>query len=84
MAWRLRSSVLGHLLRVAPHRVAAFPLGELTSRLGSDTVAVADTVASCTETVIPDTAVLAGMITVTAVLDWRLTLIVLASSPCTR
>ena len=81
MAWRLRSSVLGHLLRVAPHRVAAFPLGELTSRLGSDTVAVADTVAGCTETVIPDTAVLAGMIAVTAVLDWRLTLIVLCVIP---
>jgi ABC-type multidrug transport system fused ATPase/permease subunit len=81
MAWRLRSSVLGHLLRVAPHRVAAFPLGELTSRLGSDTVAVADTVAGCTETVIPDTAVLTGMIAVTAVLDWRLTLIVLCVIP---
>ena len=81
MAWRLRSTVLSHLLRVAPSRVAAFPLGELTSRLGADTVDVADTVAGCTETVIPDVAVLAGMIAVTAVLDWRLTLIVLGVIP---
>ena len=81
MAWGLRSGVLGHLLRVAPRQAAAFPLGELTSRLGTDTVAVADTVALCTETVIPDTAVLAGMIAVTAALDWRLTLIVLGVVP---
>ena len=33
---RLRSRVLGHVLRAAPHRVAAYPLGELTSRIGTD------------------------------------------------
>jgi ATP-binding cassette, subfamily B, bacterial len=81
MAWRLRSSVLSHLLHAVPHRVAAFPLGELTSRLGADTVEVADTVAGFTETVIPDLTVLAGMIAVTAVLDWRLSLIVLGVIP---
>jgi ATP-binding cassette subfamily B protein len=81
MTWRLRSGVLHHLLHAAPSRVAAFPLGELTSRLGTDTAEVADTVTGCTETVIPDLAVLAGMIAVTAVLDWRLTLIVLGVIP---
>ena len=75
MAWRLRTGVLSHLLRAAPHGAAGYPLGELTSRLGTDTVAVADTVAGITDTVIPDLTVLAGMITITAVLDWRLTLV---------
>jgi ABC-type multidrug transport system fused ATPase/permease subunit len=81
MAWRLRTTVLGHLLHAAPRRVAAFALGELTSRLSADTADVADAVAGCTETVIPDLAILAGMIAVTAVLDWRLTVIVLGVIP---
>ena len=79
--WRLRSAVLSHLLHAAPHRAATFPLGELASRLSADTAQVADTVADFTETVIPDLTVLAGMIAVTAVLDWRLTLIVLGVIP---
>ena len=49
MTWRLRSGVLRHLLHAAPSRVAAFPLGELTSRLGTDTAEVAETVAGCTK-----------------------------------
>ena len=81
MTWRLRSGVLGHLLRVPPQRAAAFPLGELTRRLGTDTADVAGTVADSIETVIPDLAVLAGMIAITAVLDWRLTLIMLGVIP---
>jgi ATP-binding cassette subfamily B protein len=81
MTWRLRSGVLRHLLRAAPSRVAAFPLGELTSRLGTDTADVAGTVAGFTETVFPDLTVLAGMITITALLDWRLTLVVLGVIP---
>jgi ATP-binding cassette, subfamily B, bacterial len=81
MTWRLRSGVLRHLLRTAPARVAVFPLGELTSRLGTDTADVADTVSGFTETVIPDLTVLAGMITITALLDWRLTLVVLGVIP---
>jgi ATP-binding cassette subfamily B protein len=81
MTWRLRSGVLSHLLQVPPYRAAAFPLGELTRRLGTDTADVAGTVADYTETVIPDLAVLAGMIAVTAFLDWRLTLIVLGVIP---
>ena len=69
------------MLRAAPHRLAAYPLGELTSRIGTDTVQVADTVAGITETVIPDLAVLAGMIAITAALGWRLTLVVLGVIP---
>ena len=78
---RLRVRIVGHVLRAAPHRVAAYPLGELTSRVGTDAGLVADTVVGITETVIPDLTVLAGMIAITAVLDWRLTLVVLGVIP---
>ena len=81
MAARLRAGLVSHVLRAIPHRLAAYPLGELTSRIGTDTVQVADTVAGITETVIPDLAVLAGMIAITAALDWRLTLVVLGVIP---
>jgi len=81
IAARLRAGLVSHVLRAAPHRLAAYPLGELTSRIGTDTVQVADTVAGITETVIPDLAVLAGMIAITAALDWRLTLVVLGVIP---
>ncbi len=81
MAWRLRGAVVSHVLGAQPRRVAAFPLGELASRAGADTARVADTVTGIIETVIPDVTVLAGMIAVTAFLDWRLTLVVLGVIP---
>jgi ATP-binding cassette, subfamily B, bacterial len=81
MTWRLRAGVVSHLLRAVPQRAARYPLGELTARVGADTARVADTVTGITETVIPDVTVLAGMIAVTAALDWRLTLVVLGVIP---
>jgi ATP-binding cassette, subfamily B, bacterial len=44
-------------------------------------VRVADTVADVIDAVVPDLAILAGMATVTALLDWRLTLVVLGVIP---
>jgi ATP-binding cassette, subfamily B, bacterial len=70
-----------HLLRAAPQAVARFPLGELASRLGSDSNRVSDTIAAVIETLVPDLALLAGMTVITALLDWRLTLVVLGVSP---
>lgn len=78
---RMRVGVVDHLLRATPRSVGRFPLGELASRLGSDASRVSDTVITAIETLIPDLAVLAGMTAVTALLDWRLTLIVLAVIP---
>jgi ATP-binding cassette, subfamily B, bacterial len=80
MTVRLRSALAEHIVRAEPRCVAAYPLGELTSRLGGDTVRVSGTVAAIVET-IPDTALLAGMVVITAALDWRLTLIALAIIP---
>lgn len=81
MTARLRVGLIDRLLRAAPPQAGQYPLGELASRLGSDTGQVSDTVAAAIETLIPDSALLAGMTVVTAMLDWRLTLIVLGVIP---
>lgn len=81
MTARLRAGLVTHVLRAAPHEARRLPLGELTSRLGADTAAVAETVAAVVETLIPDSAILAGMTVITALLDWRLTLVVLGVIP---
>jgi ABC-type multidrug transport system fused ATPase/permease subunit len=75
MTVRLRVSLIGHVLSAEPRRIAAYPLGELTSRLGGDAVRLAATVTALVDTLVPDVALLTGMTVVTAVLDWRLTLI---------
>ncbi len=77
----LRVGLVHHLLHAAPRAVARFPLGELASRLGSDAGRVADTVSAAIETLIPDLALLAGMTVITALLDWRLTLVALGVVP---
>jgi ATP-binding cassette, subfamily B, bacterial len=81
MAARLRTAVVAHVLRAVPGQVTRYPLGELTSRVGSDAAAVSDTVVAAVDTLLPDSAVLVGMAVVTALLDWRLTLVVLGVIP---
>ena len=81
MTLRLRLGLLRHLMRVSPARTARFPLGELSSRLGSDAGQIADAVSAVIETIVPEVALLTGMIVITALLDWRLTLIALALVP---
>ena len=81
MTVRLRTALVAYVVRAEPGAVARYPLGELTSRIGTDAVAVADTVAATVDTLIPDAAVLAGMTVITALLDWRLTLVVLGVIP---
>jgi ATP-binding cassette, subfamily B, bacterial len=78
---RLRTGLVEHLLRARPGTVAGYPLGELTSRVGADAAAVASTVTEAVETLVPDVAVLAGMAGLTALLDWRLTAVVLGVIP---
>ena len=75
MTVRLRAALIEHLLRTQPRSAAAYPLGELTSRLGGDCVRVSGTIAAALDTLLPDAVLLAGMLAITAVLDWRLTLI---------
>lgn len=81
MTFRLRAGVFGHVLRAAPKSVTSFPLGELTSRIGPDVRQVSDTVGTVFETLLRDLWLLAGMTAVTALLDWRLTLVVLGVLP---
>jgi ATP-binding cassette subfamily B protein len=75
MTARLRTAVMDHVLRTQPRSAAAFPLGELTSRLGGDAVRVSSTIIAAVDTFVPEAVLLAGMTAITAVLDWRLTLI---------
>jgi ABC-type multidrug transport system fused ATPase/permease subunit len=81
MTVRLRSAVADRVLTAEPTASAAFALGELTSRLGGDTVRVSDTVTATLDTLVPNAALLAGMTVVTAVMDWRLTLVAIAVIP---
>jgi ATP-binding cassette subfamily B protein len=80
-AVRLRTAVIGRLLRAWPREVAAFPLGDLTSRVGGDAARVSGTVTALVDTLVPDAALLAGMTAVTTALDWRLTLVSVAVIP---
>ena len=81
MTLRLRAGVFGHVLRAAPQAVTSHPLGELTSRIGPDVRQVTDTIGTAFETLLPDLWLLAGMTAITALLDWRLTLVVLGVLP---
>ena len=81
MTVRLRAALVDRLLRARPRAVAAFPLGELTSRLGGDTVRVSSTIAVIVETLVPEVALLVGMTVIAAALDWRLTLIAVGVIP---
>jgi ATP-binding cassette subfamily B protein len=81
MVAMLRAGIVDHVVRVAPRHAARFPLGELTSRVDADAARVADTLVGVIDSVVPDLATLAGMAAITALLDWRLTLVVLAVIP---
>jgi subfamily B ATP-binding cassette protein MsbA len=81
MAGQLRIGVIDNVIRIVPRDAARFPLGELASRVDADAVRVADTVADVIDAVVPDVAILAGMTAITALLDWRLTLVVLGVIP---
>ena len=81
MAAQLRTGVIDNVIRIVPRDAARFPLGELASRVDADAVRVADTVADVIDAVVPDVATLAGMAAITALLDWRLTLVVLGVIP---
>ncbi|HEX9033921.1 MAG TPA: ABC transporter ATP-binding protein [Streptosporangiaceae bacterium] len=81
MTLRLRTRMAGHLMAVSPEASGGYPLGELTSRLGADVRQVCDTIAAVIENAVPDLTLLAGMTVITAMLDWRLTLVVLGLIP---
>ena len=78
---RLRLAVVTHLLRIAPRDAARYPAGELLSRISSDTLRVSDTVMAIADTLLPDAALLTGMIVITALVDWRLTLVTVGVLP---
>ena len=78
---RLRAAVVSHLLGIPPREAARYPAGELLNRISADTLRVSDTVLAIADTLLPDAALLGGMIVITALVDWRLTLVVLVVLP---
>ena len=78
---RLRAGLVAHVLRIAPRDAAQYATGELLNRVSADTARVSDTVVAIADTLLPDSVLLAGMIVITALLDWRLTLVVLGVVP---
>ena len=81
VAARLRAAVVAHLLRIPPRDAARYPAGELLNRVSADTLRVSDMVLGIADTLLPDVALLSGMILITALVDWRLTLVVLGVLP---
>lgn len=81
IASRLRIMTISHVLRIPPRRAAEYPVGELANRISADTGRVADSLVGGVEVLIPDAAVLIGMIIITSIIDWRLTLVTLAIIP---
>ncbi len=81
VAARLRAAVVAHLLRIPPRDAARYPAGELLNRISADTLRVSDMVLGIADTLLPDVALLSGMILITALVDWRLTLVVLGVLP---
>jgi ATP-binding cassette subfamily B protein len=80
-AARLRAATLTQVLAVPPGELDRFPTGELSTRLSGDTARVADTLVAVVETVVPEMGVLVGMLTITALLDWRLTVVAVGVVP---
>jgi ABC-type multidrug transport system fused ATPase/permease subunit len=78
---RLRVAATKHVLSAPPRSVADIPHGELVNRVTSDTVRISDTIIAMLETLLPEAIVLAGMLAITALLDWRLALVVVAVIP---
>jgi ATP-binding cassette subfamily B protein len=78
---RIRSDVFGHLLRLPMTFHDRHSVGELTSRMSSDTNRIEDSLIALFSTVLPGVLTLGGLATVTLLLDWRLGLIALGVAP---
>ena len=78
---RLRVATMAHVLHVPASGLADYPTGELANRVSGDAALVSGALTSAVETLIPETSVLLGMAAITALLDWRLTLVALAVIP---
>jgi len=77
----LRVMAISHVLRMPPRRAADYQIGELANRISADTARAADSLIALVEVLIPELVVLIGMLVITSILDWRLTLVTLVVIP---
>lgn len=80
-ASRLRISLMHRILDIPPQASSEMPTGELALRVNSDTSRVSETLVTAWETLVPELSVLGGMLLVTSLLDWRLTIVALLIIP---
>jgi ABC-type multidrug transport system fused ATPase/permease subunit len=77
----IRADVFAHLLRLPMSFHDRHSVGELTSRMSSDTNRIEDSLTAVFSTLLPGVLTVGGLGAVMAVLDWRLGLIALGSAP---
>jgi len=81
MVHRLRKELFGHLQRLSLSFHSRARAGELLTRIASDTNALKDIFSESIVTVFSQLLTLAAMVVILFLLDWRLTLVVLATVP---
>lgn len=81
MVYTLRRELFGHLQRLSLSFHNRARAGELLTKIASDTNALKDVFADSIVTVFSQLLTLAAMMALMFVLDWRLTLVVLATVP---
>ncbi|MDT7676094.1 MAG: ATP-binding cassette, subfamily bacterial [Pseudonocardiales bacterium] len=77
----IRSDVFGHLQRLPMGYHDQMSVGELTSRVGTDTARIEDSLVDLFSTLVPGILSLAGFATVLLSVNWRLGLIALCAAP---
>jgi len=81
MVYTLRRELFGHLQRLSLSFHSRARAGELLTKIASDTNALKDIFAESIVTVFSQLLTLAAMVVMMFLLDWRLTLVVLATVP---
>src|SRR5262245_14952353 len=81
MVHTLRRELFGHLQRLSLSFHSRARAGELLTKIASDTNALKDIFAESIVTVFSQLLTLAAMVVILFLLDWRLTLVVLATVP---
>lgn len=81
MVYKLRTELFGHLQRLSLSFHSRARAGELLTKIASDTNALKDIFADSIVTVFSQILTFAAMIVMMFLLDWRLTLVVLATVP---
>ncbi|MCU1668188.1 MAG: hypothetical protein JWP40_1115 [Blastococcus sp.] len=77
----IRSDVFGHLLRLPMTFHDGRSVGELTSRMSTDTDRIEDSLVDVFSTLLPGLLSITGLALVITALDWRLGLIALSTAP---